>query len=231
VGVERATAIALQEFRDVCEHGWLNTDKGMRSPDRVFVDSGYQSHEVYRFIREFHAGRYWAADGQGTAQDMGSGSYHAPQHITDEVPLIGENYHVKRLATGLVVQIDANEWKTWAHKRLTTPIGQPGAMTLFQGEGNTHGEFAKHLTAEQQVEEFIPLKGPKTIWKKKQKKNHWFDALYYACVAGHLAGARLILPKPQETPRKSTIIESERAFVRPIETRESDGGWIRRRSK
>ena len=229
VGVERATAVALQEFRDICEHGWPMPDKTMRSPDRVFSDSGYQSTEVYRFVRDFGAGRYWAVDGLGTAQDFGSGSYHAPTQISDSVLLIGENYHIAKLATGMVVKIDANEWKTWAHKRLTTPIAQPGAMTLFQGEGNTHGEFAKHLTAEQQVEEFIPLKGPKTIWKKKQKKNHWFDGLYYACVAGHLAGARLFAPKAIETPKKQPIPETDRPFVRQIETRESDGGWIRRR--
>lgn len=231
VGVERATAIALQEFRDVCEHGWPMPDKSMRLPDRVFVDSGYQTPEVYRFTREFGAGRYWAVDGMGTAQDFGSGSYHSPTQISNAVPLIGENYHIAKQANDLVVKVDANEWKTWAHKRLTTPIGQPGAMTLFHGEGNTHGEFAKHLTAEQQVEEFIPLKGPKTIWKKKQKKNHWFDALYYACVAGHLAGVRLFAPKVIETPRKTQNIEPERPFVRPIETRESDGGWIRRRPR
>jgi hypothetical protein len=149
--------------------------------------------------------------------------------VGGDVLLIGENYHIKQLSTGMVVQADSNEWKTWAHKRLVTPIGQPGAMTLFAGEGNTHAEFAKHLTSEQQVDEFFPLKGIKTIWTKKHKKNHWFDALYYACVAGHLAGARLFAPKPVEKPKTGPITEESRPFVRQIETRESDGGWIRRR--
>lgn len=231
VGVERATAIALQEFRDVCEYGWANIDGSRRSPDRVLIDSGYQTHEVYAFTRDFGAGRYWAVDGIGMAQDGGSGSYHAPTSISGNILHIGENYHIEKHSTGMVIKADANEWKTWAHKRLTTPIGQPGAMTLFQVEGRQHEQFAKHLTSEQAMDKWIPLKGLKTIWEKKQKKNHWFDALYYACVGGHWAGARLFSPKPVVVETKPTVIEEPRTFVRKIETINDDGGWIRRRNK
>jgi hypothetical protein len=36
-------------------------------------------------------------------------------------------------------------------------------------------------------------------WERIRRQNHWFDALYNACVAGHGCGVRLvqeILPPP-----------------------------------
>jgi hypothetical protein len=33
-----------------------------------------------------------------------------------------------------------------------------------------------------------------------RKQNHWLDALYNACVAGHLAGVRLVVEHKPEPP-------------------------------
>lgn len=80
-------------------------------------------------------------------------------------------------------------------------MGEPGAMTLFQAPVHEHLSLAKHLTAEKKTEEFIAGKGVVTKWERIRRNNHWFDALYNACVAGHHAGVRLI-EGPKAPPRK-----------------------------
>jgi hypothetical protein len=71
--------------------------------------------------------------------------------------------------------------------------------------------LAKHLTAEVKSEEFVAGKGVITKWDRIRRQNHWFDALYNACVAGHGVGVRLVEepaptlePEPQrEEPREN----------------------------
>jgi hypothetical protein len=47
---------------------------------------------------------------------------------------------------------------------------------------------AKHLTAETKTDEFVAGKGTVVSWERLSGKNHWFDALYNACAAGHGRG-------------------------------------------
>jgi hypothetical protein len=96
--------------------------------------------------------------------------------------------------------VNADHWKTWGHQRLSTPVGQPGAMTLFQAQPKEHLSFAKHLTAEVKTEEFISGKGLVTKWERLRRSNHWLDALYNACAAGHLCGVRLLGAEVESSP-------------------------------
>src|SRR5688572_14161327 len=41
-----------------------------------------------------------------------------------------------------LAEVNADHWKTWVHQRLSTPLGQPGAMTLFQTQPKEHLSFA-----------------------------------------------------------------------------------------
>jgi hypothetical protein len=38
----------------------------------------------------------------------------------------------------MLVQADADHWKTWVHQRLITPLNKPGAMTLFDAQPSGH---------------------------------------------------------------------------------------------
>ena len=67
-----------------------------------------------------------------------------------------------------------------------------------------HLALAKHLTSEVKTEEFMAGRGVVTKWERRRKQNHWFDALYNACAAGHLCGVRLV----EETPKSETNCES-----------------------
>ena len=65
-------------------------------------------------------------------------------------------------------------------------------MTLFQASPQEHLALAKHLTAEMKTEEFVAGKGVVVKWERLRRQNHWFDALYNACAAGHYCGVRLV---------------------------------------
>jgi len=77
------------------------------------------------------------------------------------VRLIGEGYQANWLPAEqlLLLEVDADHWKSWVHQRLATPLDQRGAMTLFHATAVEHLSLAKHLTAETRTEEFVAGKG------------------------------------------------------------------------
>lgn len=246
LGVEMALAQALREFYNLCEHGWeIQGRSTRRSPDRVMLDSGWQGKDdayvVYQFIRAVGlTGRYWPSKGYGTDTRL-AGIYHQPKSIGGEVQLIGENYHINLLKEQGVylVHINADWWKSFVHKRLTTPVGQPGAMTLFHHpEKHGHHELAKHITAEKVLREYVKDRGYVEKFHKIRKANHFLDALYLACMAGYLAGARvtiievtdyIVLP---DEPEPRTPPEQDKSFIRQSARPAGSGvSWIRRTGK
>src|SRR4051794_24568017 len=66
-----------------------------------------------------------------------------------QVSCVGEGYHAAWLPVQQLhlIEVDSDHWKTWVHQRLSTPLGSPGAMTLFQALPQDHLSLAKHLTA------------------------------------------------------------------------------------
>jgi phage terminase large subunit GpA-like protein len=163
---------------------------------------------VYAFCRE-SGHRFLPSVGRGASQQHQQWYDGATQTGSVEKHL-GEGFHINWLpnANVYLTEVDADHWKTWVHQRLSTPTTRPGAITLFQASPTEHLSFAKHLTAEVKTEEFISGKGMVTKWDRKRKQNHWFDALYNACAAGHYCGVRLVEevrpeapPKPKEQPQ------------------------------
>ena len=194
LGVEQAILVALREFRELVSAGVQSATNSVpsRAVNQVWIDAGYMTHIVYAFCRE--AGEMFRpALGRGAAQQRQQW-YNRPTTTGSVVRHIGEGYHVNWLRAEKmnVCEVDADHWKTWTHQRLTTPLGQPGAMTLFQAPPQEHLALAKHLTAERKTEEFVPGRGVIVKWERVRKQNHWFDALYNACAVGYHAGVRLV---------------------------------------
>jgi hypothetical protein len=214
--VERAILTALREFRDLCQEGWPvgSADDDMLSPQAVWVDAGYMTHVVYAFCRE-SGEQYKPSFGRGAAQQRHQW-YNRPTRTGSVVKLLGEGYHLNKLKAEklLLAEVDADHWKTWVHQRLSTPLDQSGAMTLFQTNPAEHLALAKHLTAERKTEEFVTGKGVVVKWERIRRQNHFLDALYNACAAGHYVGARLVeAPKP-EKPRVTLAQLAKRAAGR-----------------
>lgn len=204
---------ALREFRDrVLAVGFpVATTDEMRIPDMTFVDSRYQGDIIKCFARE-SGERFLPSVGHGEGTQY-LYRYTAPKLKKKNVGRIGLEYHVDRdvPAKTWVVHVNADFWKTWLHSGLAIPVDQesdeptPGAITFYHStDRNEHIPLVKQLTAEKQVEEFVPERGTVTKWVRLNRKNHLLDCSYNACAAGHLVGVRLIEPRPDAPPAPST---------------------------
>ena len=236
LGVEQATMVALRQFREMVTQGWpvgTSADE-TKSPTLVFIDAGYMTDVVYAFCRE-SGNRFVAAVGRGASQQHRQW-YNRPKQTGAVVKYLGEGYHFSWLGEQAqhLVEIDSDHWKSWAHQRLCTPVHGPGSITLFHGTPQEHLAIAKHLTSEVKTEEFVPGKGIAVKWERKRRQNHWFDALYNACAAGHYCGVRLVAEQPRESPQKSpekrhSPSEPRRPFVDVERWRENNARLWRRR--
>jgi phage terminase large subunit GpA-like protein len=208
LGVEQATLVALRELRGMVGDGWPVGTAGGKPmiPRQVWIDAGYMTHVVYAFCRE-SGKRFHPAVGRGAAQQRHQW-YNRPTHTGSVVKQIGEGYHANLLVSERVhlLEVDADHWKSWVHARLSTPLGKPGAMSLFQATPQEHLALARHLTAEAMTEEFIAGRGVVVRWDRVRRQNHWFDALYNACAAGHLCKVRLVgaPPRTASAPQQPT---------------------------
>lgn len=198
LGTERALAIALREFRDRAEAGWAMQGGDPVLPNAVWIDAGYMGDVVSTFCREMTNVRrqiYLPTFGRGASQVQAQWYSH-PKSTGAVVKRIGEGWHASwDKARGVHhIEVNSDHWKTWLHRRLATPTGNPmpaGAMVLFQELPRQHLSFAKHVTAETQVTEHVAGRGEMTIWKRLRKANHWLDASYLACAAGNFCGVKL----------------------------------------
>jgi phage terminase large subunit GpA-like protein len=207
--LDRAILAALAEFRDdVVLAGWPTADGEMRIPELALVDAHYEPAAIYSFLRQPQTGRRFVASiGYGESQhDKMCRSYSQPKR-GGNVKLLGEQYHVVWVAEERCFRIDMNadHWKTWLHKGLRVPQGEPGGIELYWStDRNEHTSLAKQYAAEYPQETFVEGKGSTIRWIQKRRRNHQLDTSYMACVAGHICGVRL-LPKPQAQPTNQAI--------------------------
>lgn len=119
---------------------------------------------------------------------------------------------------------DTNFWKSFAHTRLTIPMGGKGCLSLFKAEPPLHRMLADHLHAEYPV----PVTAEKESgggrrvneWQARPNHpdNHFFDCLVGCCVAGSMLGAALEgheqksrRPPPSERPSIKEMMAQARA--------------------
>jgi phage terminase large subunit GpA-like protein len=141
------------------------------------------------------------------------GRYSKPKLTNDIVKQIGDGWHKERRKTekgtryvGFVV--DSDDAKSFVHRRLATPQGQPGAMTFFQNtEPDGHKEFLDHLTSERQVLKkgiIIWVEAVDPVTGQKRTQNHWLDCMGYAAMAARAAGVKVVTQATQISPPKSS---------------------------
>ncbi len=195
--VDLALMIALREWRDMVEAGWPiqgQPEAERRVPDLAWIDSSWKGPEVaYPFVRESDAELFGVVKGLGVSQAMVR-KYTQPRQTGNVVKYLGQDYHAALLQSEgvLLWEVNADSWKSWIHERLHTPLSEPGAFALFNAKPQEHTTYAKQLAAERQVSEFVAGKGTVVRWENsRRRQNHYLDATYMACAAGHLAGVRL----------------------------------------
>jgi hypothetical protein len=60
-----------------------------------------------------------------------------------------------------------------------------------------------------------------------RRQNHWFDALYNACAAGHGCGVRLVQEQTTEAPRQPEVERTSRVSKEWMEQFSDWGNWKR----
>ncbi|GIW81483.1 MAG: hypothetical protein KatS3mg105_3290 [Gemmatales bacterium] len=109
--------------------------------------------------------------------------------------------------------IDTNYWKTFVADRLSMPMNDKGALTLFGKPGEDHRLFADHCCSEFRVR----TEGRGRIvdeWKIRPEKfdNHWWDCLVGSAAAASILGSRAPgSEEPVKTRRRVKWSEVQRA--------------------
>jgi phage terminase large subunit GpA-like protein len=205
--VELAILTALKTFRDeTVLEGWPLPDGELYLPEQVWIDSRYKPDAVLAFCRE-SGERFRPIQGLGYGQHYHR-NYTQPKKAGGMIKQVGNGYHfVWRPDFGVfVVEINADQWKGFWHERLVTPMGQPGAATLYHStKESEHRDLIRHYTAEKQVKEFIPDLGTVFVWKRIRAKNHKLDGAYIASAAADFCGVRVvkIAIEPRKPPEES----------------------------
>jgi phage terminase large subunit GpA-like protein len=211
---EQAIMSALREFREsVLRTGWKFGDR-MLLPQIVLVDSGNWTDTIYAFTQE---------SGPPVYPAKGFGARMAGR----QAGLAGQTWKSAVLPNGVqLIDINADEAKSYVHQRLKTPIGMPGAMTFFRhSQSADHRTFVHHLLAERQEQEFVAGRGLVTKWVEIRRQNHYLDSTALAAIGGQIVGQRVVSPEfPQQTgePRQ---MPSERADE-PKKWVERPGRWL-----
>lgn len=227
LGVKRALVEALRNLMGYLENGWHSQRGQLYRPDQVWIDSGYHEHQeaVYSLCQQMANGvepgqeRYRPSKGFGEGQ-MRIGRYVPPGNRRSDIVFTGTQYHLAkvrkqgRLLAGLsLCEINADFWKSELHQRLSMPEDEPGAISLYTAADSfEHSTFAAHITAERQVEKFLPGRGTVIAWERVDRNNHYLDASYQALAASDFV-----------QQLAATRVETEKS--------KSGGGWYTRQKK
>lgn len=196
-----AVLMTLQAFRDnVIKPGW-----GGRQPDRILIDSGYETDAVYEFVRESGEPRYLACKGWGTSSRWGAWRDPVVTEPTD-TRAVGVEYTVSvpRVGTRLV-NVHADYWKARIHDGFAAGTGAPGSLTLYHGEKTDQElrKFARMIVAEQRKYS-KPTEGKeaRVVWVILDRMNHCLDTSAYAACAAGMLGVKVVkLSAPPPPPR------------------------------
>ncbi len=185
---------ALSEFRDLMKSERYFDEQGeLRQVNLVMADSGEFTDAVYRFCASTQ-GFFIASKGFGDTYSHRPGADKILGNHYYMAPVVYD--HTKRI---MLCHLDSNHWKSKAVDAWLTPTlnedksYRAGSMCLYRVEEKTrHHSLAKHKTAEEFRETFIPGKGLKRYWHKLRSNNHWGDTGYMGYAAREIVKAKQI---------------------------------------
>jgi hypothetical protein len=158
--------------------------------DLCLVDAGWgqMASTIHQFCRESpHKATIRASRGKYV------GATKAPLNQWKPGPgdRRGDGWMLKAAGVkhGREVLFDANYWKSFVAERCRSPMGTPGALTVFGSDPAVHAPMGKHLASE------FPVRASadgRTVdeWQKRPGRpdNDWLDCLVGCCVAASVLG-------------------------------------------
>jgi hypothetical protein len=196
-------ALAAQLF----SRQYQREDGAILPIDKWLIDIGYLPKVVHQFIRSSgRAGIIMGSRGVG----IGASSKPMSQYSRKQGEQLGDNWLIpKPTAIELRhVRFDSNAWKTWLHDRLSTPVADRGALTIFGIHPGDHRLLADHLCAEfptpvegqgRKLNEWRPL---------PNRDNHYLDVLVGNSVAASMCGVGNVM-LPRRKPIRRTNREAQ----------------------
>lgn len=189
-------------FAELAGRDWTRSDGAELHLELGMVDAnwGEQTNTVYESCRQAkrkHGLRVLPSHGQPF------GPAKKPISRWDRKTtkgLVGDEWHIPPPSRGRAIRhvlFDAGRRKSFLHRRLATPIGDPGSLTLYHAPPSRHRLLSEHLTAENGVKASGPH-GELTIWQLiPGRDNHWLDCLSGCCTAEAILGGKLeVVSKP-----------------------------------
>lgn len=227
----------LLNFRDeLLNKRFVDAAGADRRVDSVFVDSGTFTDAAYEFVRQVNGAPFFAS--------KGIGNYRGKTTRTDKI-VPGNHLHAAYQDSQRIwlYELDTSYWKQWVHERFLTPTFDEqnflrrGGLSLFSApNGKKHLSFAKHIVAEELVQEFKEGKGTKTYWNPVSDNNHWLDATYMAAAAAGANGIYLLsgtaaTPDGPQLEAKSVDKSKPKKTSKPASQQHGrfktrPGGWI-----
>jgi len=168
---------------------WPVAGGGVRRLDRLLIDGGYKPTVAAAVLHQ--VGGAAAMISKGVGITAGRKPIHAYRRKPGE-RYGHEWYFPQTRGTKEFPHLlyDTNFWKSFTATALSTPPGDPGALTLFGREARAHALFAEHVAGS---EYWVETQGQGRIvhewkWRTSRPDNHWWDCLVGCTVAASVAG-------------------------------------------
>lgn len=191
--VNGAIYAGLLELSDqIIGHEWATAGGDVMRVAHCLVDAGWgdSTKTVYQVCRDSpHAAVLSPSFGRGiraSHQPMSEWAKEAGEQIGhDWRRRLTKNERVRH------VLYDTNTWKTLVQRKLATPLGGYGSLSLYKASPARHRMFAEHCTAEphertagrgREIVEWLP--------PIRSRDNHLYDCLVGAAVAASVAGVK-----------------------------------------
>jgi len=191
-GLEGAIYAGLEALAErLLAAEWPRQDSGTARIERCLIDAnwGQATELVLRFCRQSrYAGLILPSFGRAI------GPHQRPMTEWRRQPgdRIGWHWLLRAGRLGRHVLFDTNHWKTFVRNRLTQPLGDPGAVTLFGNSPGRHRLLSTHLCAETSTA--TEGRGRRVeVWQQRpdHPDNHWWDCLVGCAVAASIQGTAL----------------------------------------
>ena len=167
----------------------LTQDIGGKRIDRAFIDSGYNTDQVYKFCRRHH-GIAYPSKGRDT------------QDKALKAAKIDISYNGKTLKGGLTLwHIHTDYYKTWIYSRIRWDEDQPGGYHL---DNATDNDYLQQLVSEQ----LIVKPSGRRVWIQTKRDNHYLDCEVCAAAAASALQVHTLKPIDQEES-KSPVLQKK----------------------
>ena len=180
-GIQHGQLHGSTEFDDV----WLLLAQTLdhtfcgRRPDRVLIDSGYQTAQVYSVCLR-HS---WLPS---KGYDHAKRSYHATN-----VDVSPSGRVLKRLK---LWNFCADTWKQWLYSRIQWPEDQPGAWFV---EADADDEYCAQVVNER----WRVTRGKREWYTTGSRHNHFLDCEVLCAVAAHSLNVRALRSREPAKPK------------------------------